>query len=118
MPCTLLGIACGLPVVLAGGSARRVGTAIEISMRPSSRLASRLPFSAITLGHVIIGVSELELNRLRTHEHAHVRQYERLGALFLVAYPAASLVAALRGQCPYRGNRFEIAACREAAAIE
>jgi hypothetical protein len=63
---------------------------------------------------VILGISRAELARLRAHEQVHVRQYELLGPLFLLAYPAASLLAWLRGQCPYAGNAFERHACREA----
>ena len=34
-------------------------------------------------------------------------QYERWGPLFLLAYPAASAWAWLRGRRPYRDNAFE-----------
>jgi hypothetical protein len=80
-------------------------------------LANRLPFSAITLGHVVLGVSQHELARLRVHEHAHVRQYERWGLLFFVAYPVSSGVQWLLGRSPYWHNRFEVQArAQEAAA--
>ena len=71
------------------------------------------------MGHVILGVSATELDRLRAHEHVHVRQYERLGVFFFVAYPLASLVARARGRCAYRGNRYEVeayAACEQSKA--
>jgi hypothetical protein len=121
-PCSLLGLALGLPILLAGGSARRRGRTVEIASsyadcRSDSPLR-RLPFAAITFGHVILGTSHAELARLRPHERVHVRQYERWGPLFLLAYPAASLAALLRGRCPYRENRFEVEACRDTGATK
>jgi hypothetical protein len=50
------------------------------------------------------------LHRLRTHEHEHVRQYERWGVLFFAAYPLSSLWQLLRGHRPYMDNWFEIQA--------
>jgi hypothetical protein len=119
-PCSALGAVLGCAVIAAGGSARRVGRTVEIARYhwaapPGSRLA-RAPFAAITFGHVILGASHAELARLRPHEQVHVRQYERLGPLFLVAYPCSSLLALLRGECPYRANRFEQQAFRETDA--
>lgn len=70
--------------------------------------AERLPFGAITFGHVVIGVSGDALATLRVHERAHVRQYECWGPAFLAAYPLSSLVQALRGRHPYRDNHFEV----------
>ena len=93
---------------------RRVGCALGFAPyrgpAPSNSRWRRLPFSAITFGHVILGVSLQDLARLRAHELVHVRQYERLGPLFFIAYPASSLLAAATGRCPYRNNRFEMEA--------
>jgi hypothetical protein len=118
-PCSLLGLALGTAVLAIGGSARRVGRTLEIAALqadcPGDSALARLPFAAITFGHVILGVSHEELARLRNHERVHVEQYERLGPLFLLAYPCSSLVAALQGRCPYRENHFEIQAFREGA---
>jgi len=115
-PCSALGLALGAAVLAAGGSARRADGAVEIGLRSAQasvpRWAARWPFAAITLGHVILGQSHEWLAACREHEHVHVRQYERWGAVFLLAYPLASAVALLRGQCPYRGNLFERAAFR------
>lgn len=63
-------------------------------------------FRAITFGHVILAVDELD-DETMEHELVHVRQFERWGPLLLVAYPAASLVAAARGRRPYLDNHFE-----------
>lgn len=66
-------------------------------------------YRAITLGHVILCVDELDPHTLE-HELVHVRQYERWGPVFFLAYPLASLVAVARGGAGYRDNRFEIQA--------
>ena len=50
---------------------------------------------------------------MRAHERVHVRQYERLGALFFPLYVGSSLVQWLRGRDPYFDNHFE----REAYAL-
>jgi hypothetical protein len=113
-PCTLVGLLAALPLVLLGAHAQRVGPTLEVAWRHGS-LLRRSPFAAITLGHVIIGVNHAELARLRAHERVHVRQVEAWGALFLLAYPLASVAAWLRGESAYRDNRFEVAARREAA---
>jgi hypothetical protein len=63
--------------------------------------------AACTLGHVVLGQDQECLDGCRTHEHVHVRQYERWGPLMLPLYLGSSLVAWLRGQDPYRDNVFE-----------
>ena len=111
LPCSAVGIALGVVVLVLGGRWQRIGHTLEIALAVRQaqlpRCAVKLRFSAITFGHVIVGQSHEVLAALRTHERVHVRQYERLGVLFFLAYPAASLLAACRGQCPYMGNRFE-----------
>lgn len=114
MPCSALGLLLALPVLCAGGRARRIGTTIEIYRHegtvPRRSVCSRLPFSAITFGHVIIGTGSQQLERLRPHERVHVRQYECLGPLFLVLYPLASVLALVQGKGVHSGNYFEIQA--------
>lgn len=105
-PCTLVGFVLSLlfrrryvtrGAVLAEGASwpRRLGW----------------PYRAITLGHVVLAVDELDDETIR-HELVHVRQYERWGPLFIPAYLLASLLARLRGGHPYRDNPFEVAARR------
>lgn len=110
-PCSVMGLAFALPVVLAGGSARRIGRVLEVNAGSGTGLVGsafrRLPWSAITLGHVIIGANRHELRRLRAHELVHVRQFEQWGPFFLAAYTLASLVALLAGKGLYAGNWFE-----------
>jgi hypothetical protein len=69
-------------------------------------------YRAITLGHVVLCVDEIDEHTLR-HEFAHVRQYGRWGLLFPPVYFGASAVAIARGGHYYRDNGFE----REARAI-
>jgi hypothetical protein len=68
---------------------------------------------ALAVGHVVLAIDRETLDQTRRHERVHVRQAERWGPVFPLAYAAASLVAASRGADPYRDNRFE----REARAI-
>lgn len=115
-PCSLIGLVLAIPLLLAGGEVQRCGRTVECWLRQErpdagSRLA-RLPFVAITLGHVILGVSRSDLEWARAHEQVHVRQYEWLGPLFFIAYPLGSLLALLRGRRPYRCNPFELQAIR------
>jgi hypothetical protein len=69
-------------------------------------------FSAITFGHVIIGIDHETLVAVRCHEQIHVRQYERYGILFFPLYLGSSLLQAALGRRPYHDNHFE----REARA--
>lgn len=105
-PASAIGLLLALPLWLAGGRAQRVNGVLEVAAPPWRPLA-RLPFCAITLGHVVVGISPAVLAHWRQHEHIHVRQYERWGALLLLAYPAASLWLWLRGRRPYVDNPFE-----------
>jgi hypothetical protein len=79
-------------------------------------LLRRLPFAGLTLGHVVLARSRIELDRLRVHERVHVAQYERWGPLFFVAYPLSSLVCWARGRRAYEDNPFEIQARSAEAA--
>lgn len=108
-PASLLGLALGL---LAGGRPHRVGHTLEVAL--PGRWRRWLPFTALTLGQVIVGASRAELAHWRAHERVHVRQFERWGALLLLAYPLASLWVWLRGGRPYWDNAFEREARRVA----
>jgi len=61
----------------------------------------------MTLGHVVLGASRAELDRLREHERVHVRQYERWGVFFLPAYILSSVWQVAHGRRGYRDNFFE-----------
>ena len=93
-PCTAVGLCLVAPAFLFGAQARRVEGTLEVALgreTGAARFRRRLPFSAITFGHLVAATRFAELDRLRRHEQAHVRQYERWGLLFFVAYPAESL---------------------------
>lgn len=115
LPATLVGLLAALLARISGGAWKRVDGVLEASGGwPARVLQHGFPFSgavaAITLGHVVLGVSADALAATRAHERAHVRQFERWGVLMLVLYPLASLLAWLRGGHPYRDNVFERAA--------
>lgn len=113
-PCSAIGLACALLLFVSGGRPRVQHGVLEVAASRTTQ-ESRLPFAAITLGHVVLGRTEQLLDEFRAHEREHVRQYELWGPLFLLAYPAASLVELLKGRNPYWFNHFEVQA-RERAA--
>ncbi|MEZ5445709.1 MAG: signal peptide prediction [Gammaproteobacteria bacterium] len=114
-PNTLLGLMAGLLVLGLGGRAQLVRGVIEFHGGLMAAFCSALPgpmrFSAITFGHVILGVGAPTLVAVREHEHVHVRQYEAWGPFFLPAYLVSSVWEMLRGRCAYRDNYFERCAC-------
>jgi hypothetical protein len=113
-PCSAVGLILAVPVLLAGGRARRHAGVMEIAGSGSAQ-RTRIGFGAITFGHVVIGRDEQVLDQLRSHELEHVRQYEHWGVFFFVAYPASSLWQLLCGRNPYWSNHFEVQ-CRERCA--
>jgi hypothetical protein len=89
-----------------------VGGVLEISGGMVSwflRHGTLLPGGAraMTLGHVVLGISTDALNQTRVHERVHVRQCERWGPLFIPAYLLCSLWCKLRGRDAYYENPFE-----------
>lgn len=117
-PCTAVGLCLAAPAFLFGAPARVVDGVIEVALsahKTPPAVLRALPFNAITFGHLVLGTSAGELDRLRAHEQAHVRQYERWGILFFAAYPAASLWQWLAGRRPYWDNGFEVQAREEAS---
>jgi hypothetical protein len=115
-PVSLVG---GLLALLArltgGGVTRHTGVLEAWGGGPGwalHRLVPGLPIAAITLGHVVLATGPGELERTRSHERVHVRQFERWGALFPLLYLGASGVALLRGRDFYADNVFEVEARR------
>lgn len=120
LPPTLFGMLVAIIARMSGGTLQRMDGVLEAAGGwPAWVLRRGLPFSgavaAITLGHVVVGVSLAALAETRAHERAHVRQFERWGVLLLVLYPLAGLLAWVRGGHPYRDNHFE---CDARAAAE
>jgi hypothetical protein len=121
-PATSLGICAGFIAVLLGATVNVFRGVLEISLRPRSarvtRALARLPYAAITFGHVVIAQSEETQNLLRAHERVHVAQYEKWGLAFFIAYPLESVLQRLQGNRPYLDNRFEVSARSAAAQIK
>lgn len=107
-PCSLVGLLLAAPILLLGGKAHLHAGVLEVAL-PGQKHPP-LDLGAITLGHVVLGGSEHTLCQLRAHEQEHVRQYERWGVVFFLAYPASSLIHLIRGKHPYWLNHFEIQA--------
>jgi len=114
LPASLLGGVVGIAALLVGASWRWHSGVAEVTLFPGSASRARLAhwsgFSAITFGHVVLALRDEDQTTLRAHERVHVAQYERWGVLFLLAYPAESLLQLLCGRRPYFDNRFEVAA--------
>lgn len=66
--------------------------------------------NAITIGHLVAGISPQHLVNSRVHERVHVCQFERWGCFFPLVYAAAGLKAHWQGKHFYWDNPYEIAA--------
>jgi hypothetical protein len=103
---------CGIPRV---GREVRFGSAsaVVVEHPALARYLDRqwIPVHAQTLGRYVLARERLS-DRTIAHEIEHVRQWRRLGPLFLPAYLASSGLALLRGRHPYSANRYEAAARR------
>lgn len=110
-PNTAFGIVAGFITVILGGRLCFVSGAAEVRgglvPRFFTGVAGLHGIGALTLGHVILGVSQAELSALRYHEHVHIRQYERWGLFFLPAYALSSIWQFVSGHHVYRDNFFE-----------
>jgi hypothetical protein len=109
LPYSLAGLLIGLVGLASGGKAQIRRGALEFYGGAVAAFLGRMPIEAMamTLGHVILGRTSRALDITRSHEHVHVRQYERWGPLFGPAYLLCSLVLKLRGRDAYRENPFE-----------
>lgn len=117
LPASLIGATFVLLVLASSGRAKvHQGIWEATGGWPGRCLARGLPFSgsvaAITLGHVVLASCEESLCATRKHEREHVRQYERWGLLFFLAYLLAGCWAWLKDGDPYQDNTFEVAARR------
>ena len=108
-PCTLAGLLLACPIVILGARCHKVRGVLEVGLAPrrwsltkqfQSRCVKHLPFSAITFGHVIIGLSQTDLDDLREHEHEHVWQYEQWGAVVLPGLSCLRCGAMAVGKTP------------------
>ena len=113
LPLSLPGLLLALPVWLLHGRIYRINGALLVHGQLGDRLLARHPFgpmAAMAIGHIIIVRRHALTPHILRHELAHVRQAARWGALFPLAYLAASAWAVLHGRQAYWDNRFEIAA--------
>jgi len=108
-PYTCVGLAMGMVVIALGGAGRLRGGILEFSGGALGQWIGRgrIPFGAITVGHAVLGLDQALLDGVRSHEHVHVRQYERWGLLFVPAYLMASALAWMCGGHFYQDNVFE-----------
>ena len=74
--------------------------------------------NAITIGHIVAGISPQHLHNSRVHERVHVAQFEQWGFLFPLVYLLAGIKARLRGGSLYWDNPYEIEARAKAAATD
>jgi len=114
-PTSLLGLLFASILLLTGAGARSVDGVLEVSDGWLANKLTRISgFAALTLGHVVLGHSADCLQRLRAHEHMHVRQAERWGLFFVPAYLLAGFWQWMCGSHVYYDNPFEL----EAFAVE
>ena len=106
-PASLPGLALAAVALLAGAAAHRVDGVLDVTGGHMGRWARHCPFAGLTLGHVVLAQDIVCMASLRSHERVHVRQFERWGFVFLLAYPASSLWQWIHGRDPYRQNWFE-----------
>ncbi|MBI2825494.1 MAG: hypothetical protein HYX69_12480 [Planctomycetia bacterium] len=116
-PASLLGVSIGVVGLATGGGVARHGRVLEfwggaVRWFLVHHTLSDFGASAMTLGHVVLGVSKEALAVSRKHELVHVAQYERWGPAFIPAYLLCALVLWLRGRRPYWDNPFEREAYR------
>ncbi|MEM6504988.1 MAG: hypothetical protein AAF711_05940 [Planctomycetota bacterium] len=114
-PNTLVGLMWVLLARLTGGGWSVHTGVVEAHGGWVKPILQRLPFVkdgalAITIGHVVLAQTEAALSVTREHERVHVRQYQRWGPLFVLAYVGAGVWMWARGKDPYRDNPFEVEA--------
>jgi hypothetical protein len=110
-PVTLLGLLLGFLAALSGGSIRLRGGVVEVYGGVAGWLLRGDRFrpggAAMALGHVILARDSECLVRSRSHELAHVRQFERYGPLFLPVYWLVGAWLWCRGYHPYLDHPLE-----------
>lgn len=99
--------ACGIPAPTRSTDAAGTQVLVVEDARAAHYLDRQwIPVAAQTLGRYVFSRQRLSDHSL-AHEVEHVRQWQRLGPLFLPAYATASGLALLRRRHPYWDNRFE-----------
>lgn len=112
LPTTTVGLCAASLAMMTRGEFRIVDGVLEVSGGAVQwLLLYAVPLkggaSALTLGHVVLGLDRSALDRTRQHERVHVRQAERWGPLFIPAYLLAGAFQWFRGREAYHDNPFE-----------
>jgi hypothetical protein len=118
LPNTLIGLPFVPVAILTGGRVQIVDGVLELNgglipliLRYCAPACGGA--SAMTLGHIVMGLDGRSLSDTRSHERAHVRQCEVWGPAFIPAYLAAGLWGIVRGRGAYEGNYFEREAMKQ-----
>ena len=111
LPVTLPALFCAALFCTRRASLQYREGAFDCSGPSVARALEWLPtngrVSAITIGHVIFSRDDDTAVKWCAHERIHVRQYERWGVFFPLAYAAASAIAWSKGERAYYDNVFE-----------
>jgi hypothetical protein len=104
--------------LVTGGGVQLVAGVVEVHGRGIRWLLRHFTLvkggaSALTFGHVVLGIDTAALDASRPHERIHVRQYERWGPLLIPAYLLAMFWLLVRRRNAYLDNPFERAAYRQ-----
>lgn len=113
LPNTLIGLILGF-LSFAWPRWEKSGVLIFESDRGFRKLHSEQGYGAITFGHVVISKPNPS-PRLMRHEMAHVKQYERWGPFYMLAYGFYWLKLTLTGKDGYHDNPFEVEASKAEA---
>ena len=110
-PVTAVGLCLALVAVVSGGTLHLRDGVVEVAgglvgflLRGNRRLRGG---AAMCLGHVILARDAECLERSRSHELYHVRQFERWGPLLLPVYWLLAFWLWCRGYDPYLDHPFE-----------
>lgn len=110
-PVTLVGMSLALVTVLTGGSLRLRQGVVEVFGGLLGLLfrGNRLwqGGAAMCLGHVILARDAVSMERSRSHELYHVRQFEQWGPLLLPVYWLVGVWLWYRGYHPYLDHPME-----------
>jgi hypothetical protein len=110
-PVTAIGLCLAGVAVLSGGSVQVSGGVVEVFGGLVGRLLRGNQLwqgcAALALGHVILARDRECLERSRSHETYHVRQFERWGFLLLPAYWLIGAWLWCRGCHPYLDHPLE-----------
>jgi hypothetical protein len=114
LPTTAVGVPLLLAALVSGGRAHWVNGVLEVQgglarfyLRHVVGIVLKGGASAMTLGHIVVGLDQFALDATRDHERIHVHQCECWGPLFIPAYLLASVYQMARGRRAYRDNPFE-----------